>query len=68
MKKQELISRAMAKKINVVSGSRNHRPQQPAQAALAEAPNDLWAVLTRLVKAFTWSLFSRQKFTFFMRK
>jgi hypothetical protein len=54
MKKQELISRAMAKKINVVSGSRNHRPQQPAQAALAEAPNDLWAVLTRLVKAFTW--------------
>ena len=35
---------------------------------MAGAPKDLWAVLTRLVKAFAWSLFSRQKFGFFIAK
>ena len=39
-----------------------------ARCVMAGAPKDLWPVLTRLFKAFTWSLFSRQKFTFFIAK
>ena len=38
------------------------------KCVLAGAPKKLWAVLTRLFKAFTWSLFLRQKFTFFIAK
>jgi NADPH:quinone reductase-like Zn-dependent oxidoreductase len=38
------------------------------RCVMAGAPKELWAVLTRLVKAFTWSLFSRQKFTFFIAR
>lgn len=38
------------------------------RCVMAGAPKDLWPVLTRLFKAFTWSLFSRQKFTFFIAK
>jgi hypothetical protein len=37
MKVQEVILRAMAKKINVVSGGRDHRHQRPAHAALVRA-------------------------------
>jgi hypothetical protein len=35
---------------------------------MAGAPKELWAVLTRLFKAFAWSPFLRQKFTFFIAK
>ena len=35
---------------------------------MAGAPKELWAVFTRLFKAFAWSLFLRQKFTFFIAK
>jgi hypothetical protein len=37
MKVQEVILRAVAKKIHVVSGSRNSRDQRPTHAALAGA-------------------------------
>ncbi len=36
------------------------------KCAMAGAPKKLWPVLTRLFKAFTWSLFIPQKFTFFI--
>jgi NADPH:quinone reductase-like Zn-dependent oxidoreductase len=39
-----------------------------AKCVMAGAPKELWAVLTRLLKAFARSLFSRQKFTFFIAK
>jgi NADPH:quinone reductase-like Zn-dependent oxidoreductase len=35
---------------------------------MAGAPKELWAVLTRLLKAFAWSQFIRQKFKFFIAK
>jgi NADPH:quinone reductase-like Zn-dependent oxidoreductase len=35
---------------------------------MAGAPKDLSAVLTRLLKAFAWSPFLRQKFKFFIAK
>jgi NADPH:quinone reductase-like Zn-dependent oxidoreductase len=38
------------------------------RCVLAGAPKKLWAVLTRLLKAYAWSLFLRQKFTFFIAK
>jgi NADPH:quinone reductase-like Zn-dependent oxidoreductase len=33
---------------------------------MAGAPKELWAVFTRLLKAFVWSPFLRQKFQFFI--
>ncbi|MFZ0419557.1 MAG: NAD(P)-dependent alcohol dehydrogenase [Candidatus Sulfotelmatobacter sp.] len=38
------------------------------KCVMAGAPKELWAVLTRLFKAFAWSLFSKQKFAFFIAK
>jgi NADPH:quinone reductase-like Zn-dependent oxidoreductase len=38
------------------------------KCVMAGAPKKLWAVLTRLLKAFARSLFSRQKFTFFIAR
>lgn len=38
------------------------------KCVMAGAPKELWAVLTRLLKAFTWSLFLKQKFIFFIAK
>jgi NADPH:quinone reductase-like Zn-dependent oxidoreductase len=38
------------------------------KCVMSGAPKDLWAVLARLSKAFTWSLFLRQKFIFFIAK
>src|SRR5450755_1998877 len=38
------------------------------KCVMAGAPKGLWAVLTRLLKAVAWSLFLRQKFTFFIAK
>ena len=38
------------------------------RCVMAGAPKELWAVFTRLFKAFAWSLFLRQKFTFFIAK
>ena len=38
------------------------------KCVMAGAPKELWAVFTRLFKAFAWSLFLRQKFTFFIAK
>src|SRR5450755_3033938 len=38
------------------------------KCVMAGAPKELWAVLTRLLKAFAWSPFIRQKFTFFIAK
>src|ERR1700730_18010250 len=38
------------------------------KCVMAGAPKELWAVFTRLLKAFTWSLFLRQKFIFFIAK
>jgi NADPH:quinone reductase-like Zn-dependent oxidoreductase len=35
---------------------------------MAGAPKELGAVLTRLLKAYAWSPFIRQKFTFFIAK
>jgi NADPH:quinone reductase-like Zn-dependent oxidoreductase len=35
---------------------------------MAGAPKELWAVSTRLCKAFAWSQFMRHKFTFFIAK
>jgi NADPH:quinone reductase-like Zn-dependent oxidoreductase len=39
-----------------------------AKCVMAGAPKELWAVLIRLLKAFAWSLFLRQKFIFFIAK
>jgi NADPH:quinone reductase-like Zn-dependent oxidoreductase len=38
------------------------------KCVMVGAPKELWAVLIRLLKAFGWSLFIRQKFTFFIAK
>jgi NADPH:quinone reductase-like Zn-dependent oxidoreductase len=38
------------------------------KCVMAGAPKELWAVFTRLFKAFAWSLFLRQKFRFFIAK
>ncbi len=38
------------------------------KCVMAGAPKKLWAVLTRLLKAFAYSLFLKQKFTFFIAK
>ncbi len=38
------------------------------KCVMAGAPKTLWAVFTRVLKAFAWSLFSRKKFTFFIAK
>ncbi len=38
------------------------------KCVMAGAPKELWAVFARLLKAFVWSLFLRQKFTFFVAK
>jgi NADPH:quinone reductase-like Zn-dependent oxidoreductase len=38
------------------------------KCVMAGAPKELWAVFTRLLTAFAWSLFVRQKFTFFIAK
>lgn len=38
------------------------------KCAMAGAPKDLWAVLVRVLKAFAWSPFLKQKFTFFIAK
>ena len=35
---------------------------------MAGAPKELWAVITRVLKALAWSAFLRQKFTFFIAK
>ena len=38
------------------------------KCVMAGAPKELWAVFARLFKAFVWSPFLRQKFTFFIAK
>ena len=38
------------------------------KCVMAGAPKKLWAVFTRWFKALAWSLFLRQKFTFFIAK
>lgn len=38
------------------------------KCVMAGAPKELWLVLARVFKAFAWSLFLRQKFTFFIAK
>jgi NADPH:quinone reductase-like Zn-dependent oxidoreductase len=38
------------------------------RCVMAGAPKELWAVLSRVVKAFVWSPFLRQKFRFFIAK
>ena len=38
------------------------------KCVMAGAPKELWAVLARLLKAFAWSPFIRQKFKFFIAK
>jgi len=38
------------------------------KCVMAGAPKELWAVLSRLLKAFAWSPFIRQKFAFFIAK
>lgn len=38
------------------------------KCVMAGAPKELWSVLTRLLKAFAWSLFIGQKFAFFIAK
>lgn len=38
------------------------------RCALAGAPKELWAVFTRIAKAFAWSPFLRQKLVFFIAK
>jgi len=38
------------------------------KCVMAGAPKELWAVSTRLCKAFAWSPFMRHKFTFFIAK
>jgi NADPH:quinone reductase-like Zn-dependent oxidoreductase len=38
------------------------------RCVMAGAPKELWAVITRVLKAVAWSPFLRQKFTFFIAK
>ena len=38
------------------------------RCVMAGAPKDLWAVITRVLKAVAWSPFLRQKFKFFIAK
>jgi NADPH:quinone reductase-like Zn-dependent oxidoreductase len=38
------------------------------KCVMAGAPKELWPVLSRVLKAFTWSPFLKQKFTFFIAK
>lgn len=38
------------------------------RCVMAGAPKELWAVITRVLKALAWSPFSRQKFTVFIAK
>ena len=38
------------------------------KCVMAGAPKELWPVLTRLFKAYAWSLFLKQEFTFFIAK
>lgn len=38
------------------------------RCVMAGAPNELWAVVARVLKALAWSPFLRQKFTFFIAK
>ncbi len=38
------------------------------KCVMVGAPKELWVVFTRLFKAFAWSLFLRQEFTFFIAK
>jgi NADPH:quinone reductase-like Zn-dependent oxidoreductase len=38
------------------------------RCVMAGAPKELWAVITRVLKALAWSPFLRQKFTFFIAK
>jgi len=38
------------------------------KCVMAGAPKKLWPVLSRVLKAYTWSLFLKQKFTFFIAK
>jgi NADPH:quinone reductase-like Zn-dependent oxidoreductase len=38
------------------------------RCVMAGAPKELWAVITRVLKALAWSPFLRQKFTFFNRE
>jgi len=38
------------------------------RCVMAGAPKELWAVITRVLKALAWSAFLRQKFTFFIAR
>jgi NADPH:quinone reductase-like Zn-dependent oxidoreductase len=38
------------------------------KCVMAGAPKELWRVLSRVLKAFAWSPFMKQKFTFFIAK
>jgi NADPH:quinone reductase-like Zn-dependent oxidoreductase len=38
------------------------------RCVMVGAPKELWAVITRVLKALAWSPFLRQKFTFFVAK
>jgi NADPH:quinone reductase-like Zn-dependent oxidoreductase len=38
------------------------------KCVMAGAPKSLWATLTRVSKAFVWSLFAKHKFTFFIAR
>ena len=38
------------------------------KCVMAGAPKTLWAVFSRVLRAFVWSLFSRKKFIFFIAK
>ena len=38
------------------------------RCVMVGAPKELWAVITRVLKALAWSAFLRQKFTFFIAK
>lgn len=38
------------------------------KCVMAGAPKSLWATLTRVSKAFVWSVFAKQKFTFFIAR
>ena len=38
------------------------------RCVMAGAPKELWAVITRVLKALAWSAFVRQKFTFFIAR
>jgi NADPH:quinone reductase-like Zn-dependent oxidoreductase len=41
---------------------------QRGRCVMAGAPKELWAVITRVLKALAWSAFVRQKFTFFIAR